>query len=77
MGIARRIEKTLADINLAPIPQMLKDNARISAEHCYSMGKLDAADEIFAELDRLLARPDGFPMEEYGKLKARFKEEKK
>ena len=75
--MGRRIDKELADINLAPIPRMLKDSARSSAEHCYRAGKLDAADEIFAELDRLLAQPDGFPMEEYGKLKVKFTEEKK
>jgi len=67
-----RLDKQLFEINIAPIPKMLKDSARSSAEHCYNLGKLDAADEIFAELDKLNAGIiDG-----YDEIKKKFKEGK-
>jgi hypothetical protein len=74
--MGRRIDKDLADINLAPIPRMMKDTARSSAEHCYRMGKLDAADEIFAELDKLFEPHASFSSEAYEALRKRFTEEK-
>lgn len=72
-----RLDKQLREIDMTPIPRMMKDTARSSATHCYTAGRLDAADEIFAELDRLLGLPDGFDKAEFDKLKAKFKEEER